>query len=379
VVRSSLLVALLGSAGCHALIGIDDFHMVDGGLAPDAPADAPGADAQLCYGALTKICRTSTPTGTVIIAGTVNTDSDPRCERFIQFGGPDVCVIAGGTISVENTLALGTRPLVLLAAGSLTVNARLDVSSTRTIPSIGAAASIVPCAASQDGVSNNEAGGGAGGSFGTLGAKGGNGGSAGAGQPGGTANPLVATLTAIRGGCAGGRGGTGGGTSGGNVGSPGGAVALIAGGQIAIVAAGSVFASGGGGGPGSQSGTKGGGGGGGSGGMIVLDAPSIQVLGTLAANGGAGGGGGDGGPGTGGGDGTTVQYTTPAMGGAGQAFDKGGAGGAGFAGTSVAQPGSSPLLGGNGGGGGGGGGAGVIWVHGALSGSNRLSPAAEIH
>lgn len=377
VVRSSLLLALLASTGCHALLGIDDFQTVDAGSAPDAPADALLPDAQVCFGTLTRICRASAPTGTVIIAGSINTNTDPRCETFSQSGGPDVCVIAGGTLSIENTFAHGTRPLVLLAAGALTVNGRLDVSSTRTGPSLGAAASTNPCQSAQNGATGVDGGGGAGGSFGTLGGAGGDGGAAGAGSSGGTANPVAGTLTAIRAGCAGGDGG-GPAASGGTGGAPGGAVALYAGSQIAIIAAGSVFASG----AGARAGlpTSGAGGGGGSGGLIVLDAPSIQVLGTVAANAGAGGGGADDQAAADGGDGSTVQHTTPATGGAAQTVTKGGTGGNGFAGTTAPQAGGSPpAVAGSGGGGGGGGGAGIIWVHGTLAGANKFSPAPELH
>lgn len=378
VVRSPLLVALLASTGCHALLGIDDFKTADAGPGADAPSDTFVADAQLCFGTLKSICLATPPLGTVIIAGTLNTTSDPRCVVVQQGSGlPELCVIPAGTISIENTIVIGTRPLVFIAAGSITVNGAIDASSIRG-GRVGAAASTLPCVSSQNGM-QGDGGGGAGGSFGTMGAGGGRGGAGGTGAAGGTAGG-VTPVTAIRGGCAGGLGGKGGGPSEGAIGPSGGALAFYAGSQIAIVAAGSVYASGAGGGAGVQiSGTKGGGGGGGSGGLIVLDAPSIQVLGTVTANGGGGGGGGDGSAGQPGVDGTTSAYSTAASGGAPQGSQQGGPGGRGSAVLISPAPGGSPPVGGNGGGGGGGGGLGVIWVQGSLAGAGKFSPAPELH
>ena len=377
---ATFVVLALGTAGCHALLGIDDFQTVDAPLAIDAPAlvDAPTVDAQLCFGTLTRVCLQAPPTGTVIIAGTLDTSQDPRCIVVQDPQAGFLCVIAGGTLSIEATSVIGTRPLVLVAAGQITLNNAIDAGSVRG-GKLGPAARSMPCSAAQTGGSANQAGGGAGGSFGSTGGGGGQG-AGGGGGAGGTAGAVV-SVTFLRGGCAGGPGGMGGGQSAGALGPSGGAIALYAGSQIALTATGAIYAAGAGGGAGSEQGTKGGGGGGGSGGLIVLDAPAIQILGTIAANGGAGGGGGDGGSGSPGADGSTAQYMTTAQGGAPQGLNQGGRGGNGATVGNPAQVGSVPGIGGNGGGGGGGGGTGILWIKGAVAtgGSGKLSPTPEMH
>ncbi len=370
---TTLLTLLISSTGCHALLGIDDFSTTDASVPIDA-IDAALIDGPSCFGTLARVCLPTTPNGTVILAGTLDTSSDPRCVAIAQPGGAELCAIAAGMLSIENTTVIGSRPLVLIAAGNIVVNGTLDASSKRGGP-VGAAASTGPCAANQAGANRGQGGGGAGGSFGTLGGGGGTGGQGGGGGAGGAAPPIVASISSIRSGCAGGKGGDGSPASGGAIGASGGVVALYAGSGISIISAGAVYASGAGGGPGIDN--RGGGGGGGSGGLIVLDAPAIQLLGTVAANGGGGGGGCDASSGNPGADGTTVAYNTAAQGGAPQASDRGGRGGNGFGLGSPAQAGATPSLLGNGGGGGGGGGAGIVWTHGTVSGGAKVSPAVQ--
>lgn len=375
--RRALLAGSILCGGCSSLLGIDDFRTTDAAVI-DTPTliDAPMADAQLCFGTLTRVCLPSAPTGTVIIAGTLDTSSDPRCIVVQDPTAGFLCAIAGGNLSIEATSVIGSRPLVLVAAGSITLNDAIDAGSTRA-GKLGPAARTTPCATGQNAQGGGEAPGGAGGSFGSAAGDGG----AGASNTNvGVANAIT-SVTFLRPGCAGGAGGNGGGQSAGAAGPSGGAIALYAGSNIVVTAGGAVFASGGGGGAGAVQGTKGGGGGGGSGGLIVLDAPAIQIFGTLAANGGGGGGGADGNAGHVGADGTTVQYDTAATGGAPQSATQGGRGGNGAAVAIAAQAGSAPPSGGNGGGGGGGGGTGVIWIKGSVAsgGSGKLSPMPELH
>lgn len=365
--RRVLVASLLLGGGCSSLLGIDDFHTID--AAPiDTPTliDAPAFDAQVCFGTLTRVCLPSPPTGTVIIAGTLDTASDPRCITIQDPDAGFLCVIAGGNLSIEATSVVGARPLVLVAAGSITLNNAIDAGSTRA-GKLGPSARATPCASAQNGTSAAQPGGGAGGSFGSAGGGGGQGASG--GGAGGTAG-AVASVSFLRGGCG---GGTGGGTSAGAPGASGGVIALYAGSQIAFTATGAVYASGAGG--------AGGGGGGGSGGLVVLDAPAIQILGTVTANGGGGGGSGDGATGSAGADGSTAQYTMAAPGGDPQSSTQGGRGGNGASVGNPAQSGSAPPVGGTGGGGGGGGGTGVIWIKGVVSsgGGNKLSPTPELH
>ena len=365
----ALLASLVLCTGCHSLLGIDDFHTVDAGTASDdgpSEIDASLVDAQLCYGTLTRVCLPSAPTSTVIIAGTLDTSSDPRCTVIEDDDAGFLCVIAGGNISVEATDVTGTRPLVLVAAGSITLEDVLDAGSRRAPRKLGPAARSVACSGTQMGAGGTSGGGGAGGSFGSLGGGGGNGLPA---ASGGTPN-AVASVTMIRSGCGGGQGGSGAAGSGGP-GPSGGAVALYAGSQIAIPQAGAIYASGaGGGGAGS-------GGGGGSGGLIVLEAPAIQILGKVVANGGAGGGGGATTQGEPGADGTKAMHATAALGGNAESATNGGKGGNGAALQMAATSGSTPTA--AGGGGGGGGGSGVIWIKGVLSGNGAVSPAPEMH
>ncbi len=379
---SALVALLLSGSGCHALLGIDDFATVDASIDGPLESDGPPIDGTACFGTLVPICLPTTPSGTVILAGALDTATDPRCVVVSQVGAPELCVIAAANLSIENTQVTGSRALVLIGGAAVTINAILDASSTRA-GIVGAAASTTACASTQVGASGGDAGGGAGGSFGTVGGNGGAGGPGGVGNAGGQA-PAIISVTAIRGGCAGGKGGAGGGQSAGALGPSGGAIAIYSGSQIAIIAAGAVYASGAGGGAGSVAGSAGGGGGGGSGGLIVLDAPSIQILGTVAANGGGGGGGGDSGQGNPGGDGTTSSYNLAATGGLGQASDRGGVGGKGAAlalgatvGASPPNSGGGPGVGG--GGGGGGGGVGAVWMHGSLAGGTKISPAPQVH
>jgi hypothetical protein len=136
---------------------------------------------------------------------------------------------------------------------------------------------------------------GAGGSGITVDPNDGGGGGAGYGGAGGAAGPAAATvaggatygneeLVPLRGGSGGGEGAV----RPGHGGPGGGACEIVSLGDITVEAGGGIDVTGvggDGGGPG------GGGGGGGSGGAILLEAPSITVRGTLAANGGGGGSG----------------------------------------------------------------------------------------
>src|SRR5262249_9994104 len=161
-------------------------------------------------------------TGPLMLNGALNTSADPRCQVMAQPMGAEVCVVAGTNVNVGALHAVGTRPLVIIASGAITVTETLDASSSGGTP--GAGANDAACLASgAAGNSNNGAGGGAGGSFGGPGADGGNG----AGTNGGAATSAT-TATFVRGGCRGANGGKGTGTAGAG-GAGGGAIYLIAG------------------------------------------------------------------------------------------------------------------------------------------------------
>jgi hypothetical protein len=345
--RALLVVTML--AGCNQILGIGTFELGDGGgRGDDGGGDSPDA-APLCGGTLASICVPG-PTGPLDLqTDPFDTASDPRCTVVTQTTGPELCVVAGTSVTISGTThVIGARPLVVIAASTLTIAGTLDASSVRVGPRIGAGADASQCL---PGTPPTVAiAGGAGGSFGALGGNGGFQGTAGA----------IQSVMNVRGGCPSQM------AQGPRPAHGGGAIYLIAGSTISI--AGGVFASGEGG-SGAAAGASAGSSGGGSGGLVALEAPTITVSGTVAANGGGGAGGSTAGlAGAPGGDGTTTAYSTRASGGV-----SGGAGGAGGAlGTPTGANGGASI-----GGGGGGGGCGVVWVKGAISGS-QISPAPTI-
>jgi hypothetical protein len=204
-----------------------------------------------------------------------------------------VIAAASFTMATGSLGVFGDKPLMLVASGSINVpaGAILDGSSA-AFPTVGQAgdgpnANPSDCGNRPSGGANAlGAGGGAGG---TLGTKGGDGGD-GAGAAGGVASAVPTPFNKLRGGCPGGNGGAGGsGSSTTTGGSGGGAIALFAHGTIQID--GTITVNGAGGEGGDD--PKGGAGGGGAGGMVVLDAPTINMgtTGQIMANGGGGGAG----------------------------------------------------------------------------------------
>jgi hypothetical protein len=355
-----------------------------GDILVDAAIDAV-PDALTCFGAApSTICLFSPPLAALVVSDptTIDTSNSPLCAAIAS--GGNYCVLVGTTISVSAALrAAGPKPLVLLASDSITTTSTgiIDVGSHRgATPEIGAGGDPATCDdGTLPGSASSTSGGGAGGSFTGNGGDGGNGGGngnsgTGNGGVGGKAGAVAAaSITELRGGCAG-QDGNGAGTSKGLKGHGGGAVLFLAGTTITI--GGTVQASGEGGGAGVT--LAAGGGGGGAGGMIWFDAPVVAGDGLLLANGGGGGGGSSStAMGSNGADPTTVMA---AIGGDGR-LTIGGKGGNGSAGA-AAGPGS-PGAGGindnnsalRGGGGGGGGGAGVIKAPAGASLGTQISPA----
>lgn len=330
----------------------------DDGTGAAATVDGPNVDAPaggLCFGEGNFIvCLAALPTSAVRYDGVSSIiTSGGQCpgEVVIPSTGPELCVVAGTTVTVNEFVDVsGTRPLVLVAtSGALTVTsiATIDASAFRN-GGAGPGSNFASCAApGTAGSASNGSGGGAGGSFGT---RGGNGG-AGGGAAGGTAAP-ASTPVFLRGGCRGAVGGTSSG-AGGLGGDSGGALYLVANTTLSIN--GRIDASGASG-DGAPSG-KGGGGGGGSGGMIALwgrNGISIGATAVVFANGAGGGGGADAAaPG-----GNGFESTGPLVIGAGGPGGNG-VGTAGGAGATLVAPGQSATASTKGGGGGGGG-VGVI-------------------
>lgn len=367
---------------------------IDASVPGDSAIPPPPIDARQCFGVglLQNLCLSKAPTAAVSLSSPINTDAAGTCTQvFPQTGSPtaspELCVIAGKTITVQGSVTVqGTRALVLIGAETVTVasSAALDASSTTSGTSRkGAGANLGACAAPTTPQNNSQgAGAGAGGSLSTKGGDGGDGNTNGGPQntaKGGNAGATQPDPVLLRGGCPGGKGGDGQG-AGGAAGDGGGALYLIAG--MSITIAGDVFASGGGGGgtP-NAGGIEQGGGGGGTGGMIGLDAPTLTITGRVVANGGAGAGGGGlntgGGPGQ---DGTTTNWNQRAAGGGAGLGGSGTVGGA--PGTAVGMTNNISGANAAGGGGGGGGGLGIVTIYGTVNGGTadkKISPAPILH
>ena len=326
-------------------------------------------DARECFGGsgAYQLCfDMMPPMGTVMLAGTLDTATDPRCvpmpASWMTAGQPDSCLIVGKTVTVQTVMVTGTRPLALLG-DTITISGTLDVASHR--PNIvGPGAPHGACVAfpmSPSAVPVGGAGGGAGGSFMRAGGNGGTGenGTNGTAPPQLTVNPTV-----LRAGCSGQAGGMAGINAAGAVGVGGGAVYLTAS-SITFTAGGVINASGSGAGASSN---NTGGSGGGSGGMIVLHAAEAITAAAgarMLANGGGGASGADNAnAGNPGGDPGIASPNTPAAG--ATSTTGGAAGGDGFAGANNAQNGGNDS-GQRNTGGGGGGGAGFIQSNRAIA------------
>ena len=377
--RAPLLTLAL--AGCSFSV-IAPGTGADGGpdtpLAIDAP---PGVDACVSFAAQLDSCALPassdlTLSGTVVLdtdAGTLVDGTGAAIPATLVAvatspGGVSVMVLVADDLTLGATTwlrATGSRPLALVARGTLRFdgNAFLDVGDGGA----GARTSCAPGAGAGADDSGGAAGGGGGG-FGAAGGKGGNG-DADNGQSTGGAGGGFATAAPLDllGGCPGATGGRGQ-DPGGAGAAGGGAIYVVAGGQLELQTGSGISAGGGGGGGGQR--TNGnfgdaGGGGGGAGGMIVVEAPRIRSAGALIANGGGGGeGSGNSAAGT---HGIRAQYDVPqALGGAGNS-PTGTDGGNG--GNSQTPTGASVSGVQNGGGGGGGGGVGFVRV---------VSPDAEL-
>jgi hypothetical protein len=276
-------------------------------------------------------------------------------------GGDRVGVFIANSVRIGASAAVrveGSLPLVLVAKNKLEIFGELSASALRNAAVAGGSVTV------STGKGGGPGGGGAqlsynAGGGGSFCGKGGTGnavvaGMSGVGGPTYGTSELVPLLAGSSGGCESKFGGGGGG---------GGAMQLVAGAQVTIGTTGTVHTGGGGGGGGGNNGC-----GGGSGGAILIEAPSVQIDGTLAVNGGGGN------VYTGGPAGQDGQPSNmPALGGAATA-------GSGSAATTIDGANGSMTSGSNNSSGGGGGGAGRIRIN-TKSGSavihGTLSPAAS--
>ncbi len=282
----------------------------------------------------------------------------PQATVVTQANGPELLLLASTNLTItasQVVKVIGSRAIVFVDTATLTVDGKI-VAAARGQDG-GAGAHANSCS---EGRNNGEGGftllgsaGAGGGGFGTpmfdpaMERSGANGGGS-LGAPGGKFFTASASLTKLRGGCAGGIGIS---TA---KGAGGGAIALVA--NTVQVNVGGVVAVPGSGGGAATSGITGGGGGG-SGGAIWIEGGSVRVSGSCTANGGGGGAGYKQGVGENGADGAEA---TDVVARGGNAQNGGPDGGAGAAGGIKAEAGKN-----SGGGetaGGGGGGPGVIRV-----------------
>ena len=207
--------------------------------------------------------------------------------------GSSVAVFRFKSLTVSGPITLVSRfqhrAIVFVADGDITISDVIDArgfcgGSDAGPGGFPGGAKNTAAAGSGGGsaTSTNEIGGGGGGCGGTGGSGNGNGGTT---TAGGSAYGSASIMVLVGGG-----GGGGGGGNGGPGGGGGGALQVISNSKIVFAAAGSASGinAGGCGGVNGMAGNDGGGGGG-AGGTIFLEAPIINLGGTLAVNGGAGG------------------------------------------------------------------------------------------
>ncbi len=390
-----VLVAL---TGCRGLLGIDDPILVDPGA--DAAVDTRGdgactrtserfdacalgmpmADVHLTSGAYIldttpnpAVLRADAIGGAVIASSSlvyVQSDAQPAVVFYLA----SLTVDTGAKVKV-----IGPRAAIVVAEGAMVISGGLDAGSqlaeidagshTSQNVQIGAGAnqtctapSGIPTPTGGTGMTAAAtSGSGGGGGAGGRGA-GGHGGIAGvSGTSGGTPGMATATPATVRGGCPGGASGAAGPAASSpasqstvSVGGAGGGALHLA--SFTSIRVDGHVTAGGAAGAGASQGSGCGGGGGGAGGYLGLEAPTIAINGSLAANGGGGGGGAQ--PSSHGNNGTDgLPSDASAPGGAATAC-----GTAGGAGGALSLIGEAVVSTATCGGGGGGGGAGFILI-----------------
>ena len=299
-------------------------------------------------------------------------------------GAPDIFVLSFTNIDIQADVTVtGSNALALVACYDITLSGVIYANSTNRTAGPGGwngGASESNGSGFDNGYGRGGPGqnsnpweqtGGGGGAFGGAGEQGGDDDGDPAGGIGGTPYPGP-TLVPLVGGSGGGGGGCRDDNAGGPGGGGGGAVQLTAGDTLTIASGGGIHAGGGGGSRDSADGCAGGGGG--AGGGILLEAMSVDMDGTLAANGGGGGGGDRYGNGINSSDGEDGRFddVRAAGGSGGDGGGRGGDGGAG--GTANGDPGEDDEKGG-----GGGGGVGRIRINtqsGSASIGGTISPSA---
>ena len=181
------LVLVLGAAGCDRVFALE------------LPTDAPGIDAQQCFGTgALALCLAEAAAAELQVAVGASTTIDTDVADCASYTGadPELCVIAARTIQIDGVLlGKGSRPLVLIATTTATIGGKIDVASNIFVRAAGS--DLADCVA---GTASSGGGGGGGGSFGGRGGDGGGGNTS--TTNGGIASPVVPPIR-LRGGCAG--------------------------------------------------------------------------------------------------------------------------------------------------------------------------------
>lgn len=222
-------------------------------------------------------------------SATINTDSGDvivdgkaiavKSEAMAQSGAPTIRVFVVRSLTAKNVAVSGTNAFAVVTSGDINIAGTFQASAQEIAP--GAGAFNDGSCKGQDGINNdsgNAHGGAGGGGFGSPGGSGNSANSEGRGfargANGGTTTGN-ASLVPLRGGCdGGGRRGNVSGSGGGG----GGAIQLVSQTKIVVSQGGKVAANGG---PGIS---------GGSGGGILFEAPTVDVAGSVVANGAGGSG-----------------------------------------------------------------------------------------
>lgn len=264
----------------------------EAGPTPALPSFVPGSLLDPDASALTGVLAIDTSALALDIGAGLTPTLPPGVSfTAVDAGANGVAVLSVGGMTINQAIAVsGKRALAIVSSQELVLDQVIDVSASGGTPGPGGHNPATGPGAGdngkpQGGGNDNSGAGGAG--HGTTGAQGGDTTSAVPGGAGGLAYsvPLV-------GGSGGGRGDPLNCTNTGGAG--GGALMLFSSTSITVATTGGVHAGGGGGGGGcvtNGGATSSSGAGGGSGGFIFLEAPKLDVRGTLAANGGGGGGG----------------------------------------------------------------------------------------
>jgi hypothetical protein len=155
---------------CNAASGVCDGPPGAGSITDAATGDSAAGldgspiDAGLCFGVgvLSNLCLAKVPTDAVTLSAPINTSVAGVCTQVLPQTGsptsaPELCVIAGKTITVQGTVTvLGSQALVLIGAETVTVaaSAILDASSATSGPGrTGAGANPGGCSTANRGCS----------------------------------------------------------------------------------------------------------------------------------------------------------------------------------------------------------------------------------